>query len=86
MRSLVIALFALNGALNIAWSFLFFRLHRLDWALIDNGFLWLSVLALFVALTPVWASIGWLLLPYLVGVSIAFVLNWMVVVMNRQKQ
>lgn len=86
MQVLVIALFALNGALNIAWSFLFFRLHRPDWALIENGFLWLSVLALIVALTPISASIGWLLLPYLVWVSIAFVLNWTIVAMNRQKR
>lgn len=82
MQTLVIALFALNGTLNIAWSFLFFRLRRPDWALVENGFLWLSVLALMIALTPVSATIGLLLAPYLLWVSIAFVLNWRIVALN----
>ena len=35
-----LALFAINGLLNIAWSALFFRVHRLDWALLEVVLLW----------------------------------------------
>ena len=43
-REWVIALFALNGFLNVLWSTLFFALKRPDWALIEVAFLWLSIL------------------------------------------
>ncbi len=43
-REWVIALFALNGFLNVLWSTLFFALKRPDWALIEVVFLWLSIL------------------------------------------
>ena len=32
----LIGLFALNGALNIGWSILFFQLRRPDWAIIER--------------------------------------------------
>jgi len=81
-RSWIIGLFALNGFLNILWSLLFFRAQRPDWALYEVPFLWLSVLALMIYLgrrSP-WSAV--LLLPYLVWVSIAAVLNNAVVDLN----
>jgi len=71
----VLALFAINGVLNIAWSVLFFRLHRLDWALLEVVLLWLSIAGLmfFTARTSRLASL--LLLPYLLWVSFAGCLN-----------
>src|SRR4051812_9663155 len=42
-RSLVISLFVLNGLANLAWSPLFFRLQRPDWALFEVPFLWLAI-------------------------------------------
>ena len=41
-------LFALNGFLNVLWSLLYFRMRRPDWALLEVGLLWLSVLLLMV--------------------------------------
>lgn len=82
-RGWVVALFAVNAVLNIAWSGLFFKLRRPDWALPEAAALWLSVLALVLAF---W---GWspfaaaLLLPYLAWVGTAFFLNRAVVVLNR---
>ncbi|HKM64366.1 MAG TPA: TspO/MBR family protein [Acidisphaera sp.] len=78
----IILLFAVNGILNIAWSPLFFRLRRPDWALIEIIPFWLSILALVVALTPISATAGWLLLPYLLWVSFAAVLNLAIVRLN----
>ena len=81
-RELLLVLFALNGFLNVFWSLLYFRLHRPDWALLEVPFLWLSVLALIVLLSRSSKSAGWLLLPYLVWVAIAALLNWQTVQLN----
>jgi benzodiazapine receptor len=81
-RTLVIGLFALNGFLNLMWSLVFFRLRRPDWALVEVGFLWLSILALIVALSPRSKTAGLLLVPYLLWVGFASILNWEVVRLN----
>ena len=75
-------LFALNGFLNVVWSLLYFRLHRPDWALFEVPFLWLSVLVLIVVLRRSSATAAWLLMPYLVWVAIAALLNWQTVQLN----
>jgi tryptophan-rich sensory protein len=74
-RGWIVGLFAVNGLLNILWSVLFFSLRRPDWALVEVVPLWLSVLALIVALAPVSALASWLLVPYLVWVAFAAYLN-----------
>ena len=81
-RDWIIALFALNGFLNVLWSLLFFRLRRPDWALVEVGFLWASILLLIVVLGRHSRSAGWLLVPYLVWVGFAAVLNLSVVRLN----
>lgn len=78
----VIGLFALNGFLNILWSFLFFRIHRPDWALIEVAALWLSILSLIVTVRPYAARAAMLLLPYLIWVGIAAALNYEIVALN----
>jgi translocator protein len=81
-RATVVALFAVNGLLNIAWSLLFFRLRRPAWALIEVVPLWLSVLALIIALVPLSGVAAWLLLPYLLWVAFAAFLNLTIVRLN----
>lgn len=81
-HGVVIGLFALNGALNILWSLLFFRLQRPDWALIEVVALWLSILALIVGLAPLSVRGSLALLPYLLWVSFAAMLNRTVVRLN----
>ena len=82
-RAWVVALFVVNGGLNIGWSGLFFRLRRPDWALIEVGLLWLSILALILVLWPLSAGAAWCLAPYLAWVSFAALLNWRIVRLNR---
>jgi len=82
-RAEIIALFVINGALNMAWSLLFFKMHRPDWALIEVVLLWLSIAALMVGLAPMSVRAGWLLLPYLLWVSFASVLNRKIVQLNQ---
>jgi len=75
-------LFAVTVVLQVAWSPLFFNLKRPDWALIEVGFLWFSVLALAVGLAPYSTLADLLLAPYLIWVAFAAVLNLAIVRMN----
>lgn len=74
--------FALNGALNIGWSLLFFKLRRPDWALAEVAGLWLSIAGLIAACGKRSRKAGWLLSPYLAWVSFASVLNLAIVRLN----
>jgi tryptophan-rich sensory protein len=81
-RALILALYGVNIVLHLAWSPLFFNLRRPDWALIEVPFLWLSILALILGLTPISPLCGYLLAPYLAWVSFAAVLNLVIVRLN----
>jgi tryptophan-rich sensory protein len=82
-RTIIVALFTLNIALNMLWSALFFRLRRPDWALIEVVPLWLSIAAMIAAVAPVniWGALA--LLPYILWVSFASYLNLTIVRLNR---
>lgn len=79
---MVIGLFALNGFLNILWSLLFFRMQRPDWALVELVFLWISIAVLIAFCWRLSRLSGILLVPYLVWVTVAGLLNWQVVQLN----
>lgn len=81
-KALVAGLFIFNFAAHFAWSPLFFKLKRPDIALIEVVFLWLSVLALVIALRPFSQLASWLNVPYLAWVSFAAFLNWKIVQLN----
>ena len=82
MRQRVLVLFAANALLNVAWSELFFKLRRPDWALAEAVPFWLSILVLIIVLSPVSGTASRLLLPYLAWVAFATVLNLAVVRLN----
>lgn len=81
-RKRVIGLFALNALLNILWSLLFFRVKRPDWALIEVGLLWLSILLPMIVFARHAKAASALLMPYLIWVTFAAVLNLSVVRLN----
>ena len=81
-REWMLALFALNAVLNVSWSLLFFKLKRPDWALMEVGFLWLSVALLIVVLGRYSRKASLLLAPYLVWIAFAAALNWATVRLN----
>ncbi len=62
---------------------MFFRWRRPDWALIEVPFLWLSILVPIVALAPISHVASLLMVPYLLWVSFATVLNIAIVRLNR---
>jgi translocator protein len=82
-RILIIVLFSANGVLNLLWSPLFFTRRRPDWALAEVPFLWLSIMAPIVLLAPISRAASLLMVPYLVWVSFALVLNLAIVRLNR---
>jgi tryptophan-rich sensory protein len=81
-REWLIGLFALNGFLNVLWSLLFFRFERPDWALIEVAPFWLSIAALILFIWRFSRLGSLLLVPYLVWVSIATLLNFNIVHLN----
>lgn len=81
-RRRVVAAFAVNGALNVSWSLLFFRMQRPAWALVEVLALWASILVLIRVCSAVWRPAAWLLAPYLAWVSFAAVLNAVIVRLN----
>jgi tryptophan-rich sensory protein len=81
-RALIIGLFLLNGAANLGWSPLFFRLERPDWALYEVPLLWLSILIPALVLRPISGAASLLMVPYLCWVSFAAYLNWTIVRIN----
>ena len=78
----VLILFGVNAVFHLAWSPLFFKLQRPDWALIEVPFLWASVLAMLIGLWPIDSQAALLILPYLAWVAFAASLNWKVVDLN----
>ncbi|HEX4511261.1 MAG TPA: TspO/MBR family protein [Burkholderiaceae bacterium] len=81
-REWMLVAFGLNATLNVVWSLLFFRLHRPDWALMEVGALWASIVLLMGLLGRRSRGAAWLLAPYLVWVTFAATLNASVVELN----
>lgn len=73
---LALALWAAQIALNTLWTPVFFGAHKLFVALVVLALLWLITAALLVAAFSLDALAGWMLLPYLVWLSLAAALNF----------
>jgi tryptophan-rich sensory protein len=83
-RRLALILFALQLALNLAWSPLFFAFHEIRGALILVGLIDVMVLATLVAFWRVRKLAAVLLVPYLVWLGFATYLNWQLLELNPQ--
>jgi translocator protein len=81
-RSLWLGALATNGALNVFWSWLFFKARRPDWALAEVALLWASIVVLIVLARRDDAVAALLLVPYLLWVAFAASLNFAVVRLN----
>lgn len=81
-RGVVVALIALNGALNILWNVLFFAQRRPDRALVEVVFLWLSILAPILFFRSFSPTASLMLVPYLLWVGFASYLNLAIARLN----
>jgi tryptophan-rich sensory protein len=81
-RTQGVVLFCVQLALNFAWSAIFFYAHRIGAAFLDIALLWLAILATLIVFFAVRRAAGWLMLPYLIWVSFAAILNWSIWKLN----
>ena len=72
----LLVLWTVSLLLNAAWSWIFFGLRRMDWALAELAVFWVSIAAMIAVFAPISAMAAWLLVPYLAWVSFAGFLNW----------
>lgn len=77
-------LFLVQLALNAVWSWLFFGWHLGALAFVDIVLLWVLIVATIVAFWRIKRLAGALLIPYLLWVSFASVLNYSVWQLNPQ--
>jgi len=71
-----LAVFGIQLVLNLGWSVLFFGLHSPLFALVDIALLWLAIVLTIVKFRAVLPLAGNLLVPYLLWVSFASLLNF----------
>ena len=81
-RGVAVALFLVQLALNLAWSPVFFAMHRimLAFGLILAILLWASATTLLF--WKIRSAAGMLMLPYLAWLLLAAVLNWQIHLFN----
>lgn len=77
-RKVAIGWFVVQLALNLGWSILFFGLHRIAPALACLILLWLAIAATIRLFWPINRAAGLLLVPYLLWVSFAGLLNFLI--------
>jgi tryptophan-rich sensory protein len=75
-RTAAIAAFAVQLLVNLAWSPVFFAMHRIKEALIVIGVLDVLVVLTIVLFWRVRRTAALLLLPYLAWIAFATLLNW----------
>jgi benzodiazapine receptor len=77
------AIYFVQLALNFSWSIVFFGLHQVFMALVVIALLWLSILLNIHYFNKYSRVAAWLLLPYLLWVSFASVLNFNIYILNK---
>lgn len=77
-----IIIFAVQLAINVVWSLVFFGLHSIVGGFILILVLWLAIWANILAFYIISKPAGLLLVPYLIWVSIASYLNYSVYLLN----
>lgn len=74
--------FTLNLILNFLWSVFFFGLHDVRLAFFVIIALWISIIVMIVKFMWVDMRASFLLIPYLVWVSFALLLNYSIMILN----
>ena len=82
LRGPAILLFALSLAANLIWSPLFFGAHQVFWALVLIVIMFVLALATTFVFGRVRSSAAWLMVPYLLWLLYAGMLNWKIDQLN----
>lgn len=75
-------IFIVQLFLNAFWTFLFFGLKSLLFAFAEIILLWISITVTIYKFHKISRAAAWILLPYLLWVSFAMVLNYFVWILN----
>lgn len=79
---MALAIFIGQLILNTLWSIIFFGLHSPGLAFVEIIFLWLAILATIITFAKISKPAAWLLVPYIIWVSFAGYLNYLIWVIN----
>ena len=82
IKQWAIIIFIAQFALNLAWSYIFFKEHQPGWAFVDIVVLWLAILCTIIGFSRVNKLATWLLVPYISWVSFAALLNYTIWQLN----
>ena len=77
-----LATFGVQLLLNAAWTPVFFGAQQIGWALVIIVLLWVAIVLTMRRFFPLSQWAGWLLVPYLLWVTFATVLNASIWVLN----
>lgn len=75
LRTWALALFLVQLALNLAWSWIFFHQHAIGAALAEVALLWAAIGVTTLAFSRVAPVAAWLMAPYWAWVTFATLLN-----------
>lgn len=78
-----LTIYGVQLVLNAAWSGIFFGLKRMDLAFAELVLLWIAILATIVSFHGIDPGAAWLLVPYLLWVTFAGILNFTMWRLNR---
>lgn len=81
-RNVAVALFMMQLILNAFWSVFFFGLGNFLAAFVEIIILWVFIALTIIAFKRVSKRAAWLLLPYLLWVSFATILNFSIYLLN----
>jgi len=79
---IALVVFGVQFALNVLWSFLFFGLESPLLGLVEIVLLWIMIAVTIVLFYQIRKSAAYLLIPYIVWVSIATALNYSIYILN----
>ena len=82
IREKAIQIFAIQLVLNVAWSVIFFGFQNPVLALVDIAALWIAIFLTIKSFSKINKLAGNLLIPYLLWVSFATILNLSIVILN----
>jgi translocator protein len=78
-----LTVFFLQLLLNALWSIVFFGVHMILGALVNIVVLWAMILATILTFRRISKAAAYLLVPYILWVSFAMVLNFSLYLLNR---
>lgn len=78
-RKAVAVIYGFNLVLNAIWSFFYFGIHNAPVAFIDIVLMWISTIWMITLAWNLDRKAAWMLVPYLIWITFAAVLNFLTI-------